>query len=129
MKRNRKPLAFEMSEGPALFRRPDQRRDAEFIAFIVQLVASSTGIDAVEITSDTRHCAGAALARQIVIYLAHTIWGWSLARAAASFGRDRTTASHACRRVEDLRDDAGFDARLQRLENCVRAAPFSGVCS
>jgi hypothetical protein len=41
----------------------------------------------------------------------------------ASFGRNRTTASHAVQRLEDLRDQPGFDAALEALEACVRAGP------
>ena len=40
-----------------------------------------------------------------------------------AFGRDRTTAGHACAQVEDRRDDPGFDSRLQALETCLRALP------
>jgi hypothetical protein len=43
-----------------------------------------------------------------------------------AFGRDRTTAGHACAVVEGLRDDKLFDARLEDLEACLRAAPPSG---
>ena len=37
--------------------------------------------------------------------------------------RDRTTASHACHRIEDLRDDAEFDAQISTMEACLRQAP------
>jgi hypothetical protein len=33
-----------------------------------------------------------------------------------AFDRDRTTVSHACRVVEDSRDDVGLDHRLAALE-------------
>jgi chromosomal replication initiation ATPase DnaA len=66
----------------------------------------------------------AALARQIAMYLAHTVFSWSMSRVGAAFDRDRTTASHACHRVEDLRDDAQFDSLLLKLESCARAAPL-----
>jgi len=32
------------------------------------------------------------------------------------FGRDRTTVSYACALIEDMRDDAEFDAEVGRLE-------------
>jgi hypothetical protein len=32
------------------------------------------------------------------------------------FGRDRTTVSHACRVIEDSRDDIWLDCRLAALE-------------
>ena len=57
-----------------------------------------------------------AAARQIAIYLAHVALGHDLSRLASAFGRDRATLRHALRRVEDRRDDPGFDASLSRME-------------
>jgi hypothetical protein len=39
-----------------------------------------------------------------------------------AFGRDRTTVAHACRAIEDRRDDIWFDCRLATLELICRAA-------
>jgi hypothetical protein len=36
------------------------------------------------------------------------------------FGRDRTTAAHACRRIEDRRADRGLDTALAELEHALR---------
>lgn len=117
------PLELEVGWSPSAFRRPDGRHDVLRAAFVVQLVALSTGIGAGEIVAPTRHCADAARARQLAMYLAHTVFAWPLGRVASAFGRDRTTAGYACQKVEDRREDAGFDAVLVRLERCVRAAP------
>jgi len=76
-----------------------------------------------EIASPTRGRARAALARQVAIYLTHVAFELSLARVAAAFGRDRSTAAHACHKVEDGRDDPAFDACLEDLEACLRSAP------
>lgn len=99
------------------------RADRAKAAFIVDLMALATGIAAGDIASPTRCHARAARARQVAMYLAYVAWQWPLARVGAAFGRDRTTAGYACRLVEDLRDDELFDARLDRLEACLRAAP------
>jgi hypothetical protein len=40
----------------------------------------------------------------------------TLSDAGFLFGRDRTTASHACRVIEDLRDDPGLDGLLDAME-------------
>ena len=40
-------------------------------------------------------------------------------KAVFDVGRDRTTASHACRVIEDLRDNHGFDALLHAMEAFV----------
>ncbi len=102
---------------------PDPRRDRLAAAFVTSLVAMATGVPAREIFAPTRARAPAARARQIAMYLAHVGFAWPMARVAAAFGRDRTTASHACHRIEDMRDDADFDARLAAMEACLRQAP------
>ncbi len=106
----------------------DRIVDSARVGFVTYLVSVATGVDAGEISAPTRHSAEAALARQIAMYLAHVGFSWPMSRVGAAFGRDRTTASHACHRVEDLRDAPDFDAALDHLEACVRAAPtLSGV--
>ncbi|XBQ15321.1 MAG: helix-turn-helix domain-containing protein [Oceanicaulis sp.] len=102
------------------------RRDAEDRArarLAIQTVAYALGVPAEEIAAPTRGSAQAALARQVAMYLAHVAFEMSLQRAAQAFGRDRSTAAHACHRIEDRRDDAAFDAFLDELEACLRAAP------
>ncbi|CAL4868901.1 Chromosomal replication initiator protein DnaA [Asticcacaulis sp. MM231] len=91
--------------------------------FIMDLVALAAGVPAAQIRSETRNNARAARARQIAMYLAYVSFQWPLARIGAAFGRDRTAAGYACRLVEDLRDDRGFDSRLDRLETCLKNAP------
>ncbi len=69
-----------------------------------------------------------AFARQTGMYLARVALGMTLLGAGHLFGRDRTTAAHACRIVEDLRDDPGFDALLHAMEAFV-VRPGSGTAS
>jgi len=45
----------------------------------------------------------------------------SLTATGRLFGRDRTTAAHACTVVEDRRDDPLFDRALDLLEWAVSA--------
>ncbi|MEI9964513.1 MAG: helix-turn-helix domain-containing protein [Caulobacteraceae bacterium] len=85
----------------------------------------ATGVPPGEIVAATRARAPAARARQMAMYLAHVGYAWPLARVGLAFGRDRTTASHACHLIEDLRDDQGFDAVISELETCLRTAPES----
>lgn len=102
---------------------PDHRRDRLMIAFITSLVALATDQPAREIVSRVRCTQAATRARQTAIYLAHVALSWPLARVATAFGRDRSTAGHAVRAIEDLRDDPAVDARLNDLEACIRQAP------
>lgn len=41
---------------------------------------------------------------------------WGGALLARSVGRDKHTVLHAVRKIEDLRDDPAFDARISALE-------------
>ena len=84
----------------------------------------ATGVPAGEINAPKRVSNTAVRARQLAIYLTHITFHWSLNRVAYAFGRDRTTCGHACRKIEDLREDAAFDRRLAELEACLRQAPI-----
>jgi hypothetical protein len=103
-------------------RRWDPEGDRGVAALIVQLVAVATGVEV--IAAPSRNCAHAARARQMAMYLAHTVCAWPLARVGLAFGRDRSTASYAVRKIEDFRDDAVFDAVLTQLEACISVAPL-----
>jgi chromosomal replication initiation ATPase DnaA len=61
------------------------------------------------------------VARQSGMYLSHVAFGVNLSAVGRAFGRDRTTAAHACRLIEDRRDDPAVDAVLASLEGSCRA--------
>ena len=73
-----------------------------------------------ELHATTRRRAPVALARQSAMYLAHVTFGLSFTEVGRAFGRDRTTAAHACRRIEDRRAEARLDAALADLEHALR---------
>jgi len=89
-------------------------------ALAARLAASVSGIAASEVTASRRVSRRVSTARHIGMYLAHTAAGLPLAKVAEYFGRDRTTAAHACRLIEDRRDDGKFDAELSELEDLLR---------
>ena len=60
--------------------------------------------------------------RQIAMYVAHVGFGVRAIDVARCFGRDTTTAYHAFRQVEDMRDDGRVDAFLDAVEALVTAA-------
>lgn len=102
---------------------PDPRRDRLTAAFITHAVALATGVSPSEIASAKRTSKAAARARQIAIYLAHVNFNWPLIRVAFAFNRDRSTCGYACTRIEDMRENADFDARMSVLEACIKQAP------
>ena len=55
-------------------------------------------------------------ARQVAMYLAHVVFGLSFSRVGVCFGRDRTTVRHACRLIEDGRDDDASELGLPAIE-------------
>ncbi len=63
--------------------------------------------------------ASIALARQTAMYLAHVAFSLSLTDIGELFSRDRTTVAHACRVVEELRDDPIMDKALAVLETTL----------
>lgn len=69
--------------------------------------------------TSTRGTASVARARQVAMYLCHTLLGSSLTEVGTLFERDRTTVGHACRMVEDMRDDQRFDVTMACLERAV----------
>jgi len=82
-------------------------------------VAAALDLPVEELGAKTRRTAPIAFARQISMYCAHVTFGWSLTEAGAVFGRDRTTAAHACRVVEDRRDDAHVDTVVASVEGAL----------
>lgn len=104
--------------------RPDIERAAQ-VALTQETIARALDVSVVELRSPTRQRAPVALARQVAMYLTHVAFGFSLSAVGRHFGRDRTTAAHACRQIEDRRDDRDFDMLLDRLERAVRGISFT----
>ncbi len=88
--------------------------------FLDRVVASVFLVDTTLLKMPTRGRQPVAEARQVAMYLAHVACGLSFTHVGKVFQRDRTTVSHACKRVEDKREDAQFDAALELLESTIR---------
>jgi|GEM_PF-2618621 len=93
---------------------PDPKEQLNLAA----VVARAFRLPAADLLAPTRR-ADVALARQVAIYVAHVGLAETLTAAGRRFGRDRSTAAHACRRVEDRRDDPGFDGLVAGIEAAV----------
>ena len=83
-------------------------------------VAATFTVPVAELHAPTRRGATVALARQSAMYLAHVAFGLSFTEVGRAFGRDRTTAAHACRLIEDRRGELGLDTALAELEHALR---------
>ncbi len=84
------------------------------------VVAHAYGVPLDTLMATTRKSRRAAEARQVSMYLAHVVFHMSHGQIARGFGRDRTTARHACRRVEELREDPERDRLVAWLEALLR---------
>jgi chromosomal replication initiation ATPase DnaA len=108
--------------GPAVgLSRGHGREDAAKL--VESIVAAAFGVIPDAMRTASRGRARVAFARQVAMYLAHTRLGLSSAEAGEYYRRDRTTAAHACRRVEDLREDLQVDTLLDCLERTVDLIP------
>lgn len=99
------------------------RRGESAVRKVEAMVASAFALGPGAIRDPRRGRAAAAFARQVAMYLAHTRLGLSFTEAGAYFGRDRTTAAHACRTVEDKREDPAIDAIVDFLERAIEVCP------
>jgi len=83
---------------------------------IVLLVAKYSKISPELIMHHSRCRSNIADARQLAMYLVHVYLGYSMTAVGGFFGRDRTTVSHACARVEDRRDEIEYDDFVCKIE-------------
>lgn len=96
-------------------------QEVDPIPVIEGCVRAVFALPGISLHAPRRGRAEVAQARQVAMYLAHVVLGLSLTDVGRRFGRDRTTAAHACRLVEDWRDDPAFDALASTLEEAVDA--------
>jgi len=89
---------------------------------VLKMVALLERVQIAELKDASRGKAEVCLARQMAMYLMHTVFSCSYHSVAAFFARDRTTISHACKLVEDLRDNEPFDKSLETMENLLISA-------
>jgi chromosomal replication initiation ATPase DnaA len=109
-------VRIETHHGNARRERLPSVHDDAGLAQVLALISQDRKIPIRLLVHVSRCQADTARARQLAMYLAHVSKGISLTAIGAAFGRDRTTVSYACSLIEDLRDDAKFDAELDRLE-------------
>lgn len=86
---------------------------------VVAVTAAQYNVKISDLTYRTRGLARFALARHVAMYLMNVVLGMTFTDIGTCFRRDRTSISHACARIEDLRDDPQFDAELSQMEGLV----------
>lgn len=94
----------------------------EAAARILDLVGATRGVTRAEILSRRRCSRQVVMARQLAMYLVHILLGRTYLEVGRLFGRDRTTVSHACARIEDLREDrSAFERDVAAIEAAMAA--------
>jgi chromosomal replication initiation ATPase DnaA len=93
---------------------------------LLSLVARDKNVPVRLLLHHSRCRASVAATRQLAMYLMHVALGRSLTDVGRMFGRDRTTVSHACARIEDMRELPRFDADVTRLEDVLSANGDAG---
>lgn len=98
---------------------PGQAAHDQACDYVIALISRHKKVPIRLLMHPSRCRLGTARARQLAMYLSHVVLGRSLSEIGAAFGRDRTTVSHACALIEDMRDDADFDAEVCALEQAI----------
>lgn len=106
-------VSLSLAVRPSITARPLPERTCHWVAFCV---ARDFGLELSDLFGPTRGAPCVAFARQVAMYLAHIGFELSFATISRVFDRDPTTVSHACRVVEDGRDEFRLDLRLEALE-------------
>jgi chromosomal replication initiation ATPase DnaA len=114
-----KSAAAQVEEQPAASPLSLEREQA----WLVQAaVAHITGVALKDLCATTRRPPKVAFARQIAMYLSHIVFEMNQRQVARAFGRDRSTAAHAIRHIEELREDPEVDRMLGLLEALLMRA-------
>lgn len=89
-------------------------------AVVLDAVGATCGVTRAELLSGRRCNQQVAVSRQLAMYLVHVLLGRTYEQVGRVFGRDRTTVSYACARIEDRREDhSPFEQQVARLEEML----------
>ncbi len=94
------------------------------VRLIMAAVALEFHVRDMDLTKPGRGSPQMVLARQVAMYLTITVFHLTQSRTAGIFRRDRSTIYHACKIVEEHRDDPIFDVKISRLESFLHQAPM-----
>lgn len=89
---------------------------------VLAIVSKDLNVSISDLKRSSRSKANICVARQVVMYLLHTSMSCSYCEVAKFLARDRTTISHGCRLIEDMRDDDAFDQKISKMEFFALAA-------
>ncbi|MCB4768955.1 chromosomal replication initiator DnaA [Ancylobacter sp. Lp-2] len=91
-----------------------------------RLAAENAGVPLHDLLQTRRGRRASASARALAMYLAHVGLGETMGRVARDFRRHRSTVAHACRQIEERREDRRCDDWIDGLERRLRRATEAG---
>jgi len=97
-----------------------QEPSAGDVGLAATVAAHAYGLPAAALAGAGRGDSRVSRARQVAMYLAHGVLEMTIGQIARAFGRDRSTVSHACRCIEDAREDPNIDRTMDWLETLLR---------
>lgn len=124
------PFSGQSGAGPSRARKAREKADQigdRPASVLVRMVARSHGFSVDEMFHHSRSRAPVAATRQLAMYLMHVVLARSLSEVGRFFRRDRTTVSYACMRIEDMRDEPGFDDEVSNLEEAIEFVTASAT--
>ncbi|MDN2583613.1 helix-turn-helix domain-containing protein [Aquibium sp. ELW1220] len=89
---------------------------------VIDITAALFNVSGRELRQAGRTSTSVSRVRQIAMYVSHVVMGLSMSEVGRGFARERTTVLHACHLIEDMRDDADFDAIVALTERVAGAA-------
>lgn len=87
---------------------------------VARLAAEASGLSVNDVLNPRLGPRRASSARALAMYLAHVALGETMTGVARDFHRHRSTVAHACRRVENRRDEAACDRWIAGLERRIQ---------
>lgn len=99
-------------------RRVQEASDRALVTFLASVAACSFGGDASQAMLGAKD-RGSGQIRDLAIYLAHTKFELSQARAATVFKLARQSGTRAVQRVEEAREDSVFNWKLEQVEQLI----------
>ncbi len=97
-------------------------RRMELCECMIDIASAMFNISGRDLRKPGRSSLAVSRVRQIAMYATHVSLGLNMTDVGTGFGRDRTTVMHACHVIEDMRDDAEFDAIVSSFERVAVAA-------
>jgi len=95
----------------------------------IATVSLEFGLVEIDLTHPSKGSRRLRFVRQVAMYLLHVVYEMNHTHIGKLFSKDRSTVSHACKVVENSRDDGVFDMKLIRLENFLRQTNYQAAHS